>query len=82
MLFQCDGLTAQWLESEVRAITKAKAALVSALEEGGDRVRVTCRRWACAERRQINVSEEKVCKVFYHVREITGTLCSTDGRVA
>ncbi|CAM9739610.1 unnamed protein product [Pylaiella littoralis] len=42
-LMQCDGLTAQWLESEVRAITKAKAALVSALEEGGDRVRVTCR---------------------------------------
>ncbi|CAM9149679.1 unnamed protein product [Scytosiphon promiscuus] len=41
-LMQCDGLTAQWLESEVRAIVKAKAALVSALEES-DRVRVTCR---------------------------------------
>eukprot|EP00903_Cladosiphon_okamuranus_P021057 g19344.t1 len=42
-LMQCDGLTAQWLESESRAITKAKAALISALERGRDNVRVTCR---------------------------------------
>ncbi|CAM9339606.1 unnamed protein product, partial [Ectocarpus sp. 6 AP-2014] len=39
----CDGATAQWLESEVRAITKAKAALITAVEDGGDSVRVTCR---------------------------------------
>lgn len=42
---QCDGVTAQWLESEVQAIKKAKAAMKSALEKGGDNLRVTCRRW-------------------------------------
>ncbi|CAM9988381.1 unnamed protein product, partial [Ectocarpus sp. 12 AP-2014] len=51
----CDGVTAQWLESEVRAITKAKAALVAAIEDGGDSVRVACR----SDRLQVAASAQR-----------------------
>eukprot|EP00752_Nemacystus_decipiens_P005798 g5244.t2 len=54
-LMQCDGLTAQWLESEVRAITKAKVALISALEQGKDTVRVTCR----SDRLELSASAQR-----------------------
>ncbi|CAM9683878.1 unnamed protein product, partial [Ectocarpus fasciculatus] len=51
----CDGVTAQWLETEVRAITKAKAALIAAVEDGGDSVRVTCR----SDRLQVAASAQR-----------------------